>query len=122
MKTIPKYVQTFNRISPSDQEKKVLINIFNDGGMAEIDKEMKRRNPKAPLKIPYVASKSPILINKNKAKFDRKKQNIGNWIYCGNRWYVRSVDGDFGFAKFMAYNTDKRIVEDEWDEEKYVKA
>jgi hypothetical protein len=119
MSKLPKYVQCLNKIVPEkESDRAELIDIYEDGGL-DVDEAMLTKNPNAKNKIMFVASNIPIKVNGKKATYDYKTQNLGNWVYCGNFWYVRKISDSYQFSKYMAYDTDEKITIDEWDEEKY---
>lgn len=118
MRGIPKYIQTFEKIYPVDSVKEHLIKAYDLGGV-DVDKEMLKKNPGSKKKIPFVSVTS-VSITQTKSKLNQNKQEIMDyWVYCGNGWYVRKNSDIFEFAKYMTYNTEKKSVEDDWDQEKY---
>lgn len=119
MSKIPKYVQCFNKIAPEEEsERERLISVFEDGGV-DVDEPMLVKNPNAKKTIIYVASNKAIEIKGKKATYDYKSQNVGNWVYCGDFWYVRKIDDKYQFGKYMCYDTQEKITIGDWDEVEY---
>lgn len=119
IKGIPKYVQTLQKLEVDDDElKHHLVKAYEVGGVL-IDKDMARLNPNAKTRFPYVSVTSKV-ISDTKSEIN-KEEAKGEWVYCGRLWYVRNIGGVYEFARYMAYNTYKRAIEDLWDEEKYKK-
>ena len=117
---IPKYVQVFKRGEPKIEDMKIiLVESFKKGG-CEMEPDFKIRNPNAKRTVPYVSA-DMILISKTKAKIGSNRDSLGDWIYCGSDWYVRCIGEEYQFARYMAYNVDKKAVESPWNQAKYDK-
>jgi len=120
MNKIPKYVQSLQKMEVEDEKlKHHLIKAYELGGVL-IDKEMHKKNPNAKTRFPYISVSSKF-VSDTKSKMAGGNESKGEWVYCGDLWYVRNNEGTYEFAQYMAYNTSKRAIEDLWDEEKYQK-
>jgi hypothetical protein len=111
MKNVPKFIQTIDRQDPPKQLRGKLISCFKKGGV-EIDDEMLLLNPNAKKEVPCIT------VGGSGTKFSRKA-STGQWIYCGSLWYVRKLINKYEFARFMAFNTVDKVIDDVWDQVKY---
>lgn len=119
-KGIPKYVQVLNIVDIKDNNlKDHLIKSYELDGVL-VDNEMLRRNPNAKQEIIFITStsKNKVMIE-GSSQFEGNKEEIGNWIYCGNLFYVRKINDKHQFAQYLAYNTESRETEGLWDSEVY---
>lgn len=117
MSKIPQHVQILQKLDPDDDIKNNLISVYKSGGVL-IDSDMKMKNPNAKQTIPFVSVTSEFISN-TKSKFFGTGESAGNWVYCGEGWYVRNNEGIYEFSKYMAYNTVNKRVEDIWDARKH---
>lgn len=117
MNGIPKYVQVLQKLDPPEDLKEHLREVFSKDGV-EIDEDMRSKNPNARTKMPFISVTANV-VSSTKAEFDGTNESMGYWKYCGNLWYVRNNEGIFEYAQYMAYSTEKKVVEDIWDHEKY---
>lgn len=119
-KGILKYVQVLNVVRVDDKDlKEHLIKSYELDGI-NVDDEMLRRNPNAKQKVIFISSSSKqrVLIE-GSAQFSDSEEKIDNWIYCGNLFYVRNINGKYQFSQYLAYNTETKKTEGLWDEEVY---
>lgn len=116
-KKIPKYVQVLNKDTPPDDLKDNLIKAYELDGII-IDDEMKKSNPNAKQKIISITNTPPKtkIITSGNEKFDGHSETKTDWLYCGYKWYVRKIDEEYQFARYLAYNTETKKTEDPWDE------
>lgn len=112
-KGIPKKIQTLKKCDPPEENFKELIAIYNKGGL-NIDQEMKKKNPNAKKLIPFISVGDPLQVSDTKYKI-RNNEQRGNWVYCGDGWYVRKSE-EYDFARFLVYNTETKTYEGVWDE------
>ena len=83
---------------------------------------MTKANPKAQQNIMSITNTPPKakVITSGSENFDGHNETITSWIYCGYTWYVRKIDNKYQFARYLAYNTKTKKVEDPWDENTYM--
>ena len=112
MNKIPALVQTFKKCDPPEEIIPELLEVFHHGGI-EIDEEMSACNPNARKTVPFVSSSDPVELSDSKIKMNYK-ESMGNWIYCGHKWYVRKTS-DYEFAQFLAYQTCDKSYVGPWD-------
>jgi len=89
MDKIPEYVQVLNRVAdPDDDLKEHLIKSYNLDGVM-IDQEMFKMNPNAKDRVICITARRPKVVMAGAEEFRGKDKNMGNWVYCGNLYYVR---------------------------------
>ena len=119
-KKIPKYVQVLNKDTPPDELKERLIKTHELDGII-LDNDMLKSNPNAKQVIVSITNTPPRakVLTSGSEKFDGHNESMANWLYCGYTWYVRKIDSNYQFARFLAYNTKTKKTEDPWDETEF---
>jgi hypothetical protein len=100
MSQIPKYVRVLRKVL-SHKAADSYIDVFNNGGCA-VEARCLGLDKKLVKSVLFVTSNSNVSGQVGKLKF---KQSSGNWIYCGDGFYVRHVNDEYHFGRFLAYDT-----------------
>lgn len=117
---IPKFIQVFHREEPKiDDVRALLIDKYNAGGV-DMEADHKLRNPNAKRTLMFISA-DMMIMSKTKAKINSDREATGNWIYCGNDWYVRKLGDEYQYARYMCYNTETKKTIGTWNQAKYDK-